>query len=38
MGGTPVRLEYIPPKVTVPPPPEIETDSKGKIIPLKRKT
>jgi hypothetical protein len=38
MGGTPVRLEYLPPKVNVPPPPEIETDNKGKIIPLKRKT
>jgi hypothetical protein len=37
MGGTPVRLEYIPPKVTSPPP-ETETDGKGKIIPLKRKT
>jgi hypothetical protein len=38
MGGTPVRLENIPPKVSAPPPPEIATDSKGKIIPLKRKT
>ena len=37
MGGTPVRLEYIPPKVTLSPPPESETDNKGKIIPLKRK-
>ncbi|MBM4287765.1 MAG: hypothetical protein FJ135_06400 [Deltaproteobacteria bacterium] len=38
MGGTPVRLENIPPKLAVPPPPSAETDSKGKIIPLKRKT
>jgi hypothetical protein len=38
MGGTPVRLEHIPPKITVSPPPVAETDSKGKIIPLKRKT
>jgi hypothetical protein len=37
MGGTPVRLEYIPPKVTASPPPKDEADGKGKIIPLKRK-
>jgi hypothetical protein len=37
MGGTPVRLEYIPPKITQDPSPESETDNKGKIIPLKRK-
>jgi hypothetical protein len=37
MGGTPVRLEYIPPKATASPPPRVKTDSKGKIIPLKRK-
>lgn len=38
MGGTPVRLECIPPKVTPSPPSENESDSKGKIIPLKRKS
>jgi hypothetical protein len=38
MGGTPVRLEHIPPKVTGPPPLEVAADAKGKIIPLKRKT
>ena len=37
MGVPLVRLEYIPPKVTLSPPPDTETDSKGKIIPLKRK-
>lgn len=37
MGGTPVRLESIPPKITASPPPENESDTKGKIIPLKRK-
>jgi hypothetical protein len=38
MGGTPVRLELIPPKVVVPPVPGPDPDNKGKIIPLKRKT
>lgn len=37
MGGTPVRLEYIPPKITSPPPPATTAEGKGKIIPLKRK-
>ena len=37
MGGTPVRLDCIPPKVPVQPPPTTTADSKGKIIPLKRK-
>lgn len=37
MGGTPIRLEVIPPKVTPPPAPE-PTEGKGKVIPLKRKS
>lgn len=37
MGGTPIRLELIPPKVT-PPPASEPSESKGKVIPLKRKT
>ncbi|AEB08273.1 hypothetical protein [Desulfobacca acetoxidans] len=37
MGGAPVRLELISPKIKLSPPPAPESDSKGKIIPLKRK-
>lgn len=37
MGGTPMRLELIPPKVESPPPSPPEPEDKGKIIPFKRK-
>ncbi len=38
MGGTPVRLEMIPPKVApASPPPEVDPSPKGRVIPLKRK-
>lgn len=38
MGGTPVRLELIAPKVSAPPTSPPEPEGKGKVIPLKRKS